>query len=239
MLEKTRLGVIVPCYNEENNVDYFEKELSDFLASVASNPGLEVKFYIVDNNSTDKTSEKLAVLASKYRDVTVCKCDSQGYGAALKYGFTQAASNHFLGFLDFDNTYPMISFIDLLERLKSQNLDLVFGARLHSSSKIDPVRRAGNFLFVCLLKVLLGSELSDVCSGMRVFKAEHVNKIASLKSNDLSFSIHFTSIAVIKKWRVGEVPILYRERIGASKLSVHKDGVKFLLIAIKAFITRS
>ena len=239
MTQKTSLGVVVPCFNEEHNVDYFESEVGQFLPYLRENfPHIEVQFYVVENNSTDGTRVKLNSLMSRQKNLSIVDCSAQGYGAALKFGFETAKKNDYVSFLDFDNTYPMKSIPDLLTELQKKELDLVYGARLHQQSEIDPIRKAGNRLYVILLKCFIGSELSDVCSGMRVFKSKHVDSILTLKADDLSFSIQLTSYAILKKWKIGELPISYRKRIGESKLSLLKDGVLFLLVAMKAGLLR-
>ncbi len=235
MTQKTSLGIVVPCFNEEHNVANFEAELSQFIAMASVYyPQLEIKFYIVENNSTDRTAEKLAQLSGKFEMVQILSCKIQGYGAALKHGFEKAREHQFISFLDFDNTYPMAALFKLLTELEEKKLDLIYGARLHEDSEIDIIRKSGNKLYVVILKALMRSNLSDVCSGMRVFKSELANSILKLEKNDLAFSIQLTSYALLNKWKVGELPISYRKRVGYSKLSVVRDGIAFLWVAVKA-----
>ena len=88
------------------------------------------------------------------------------------------------------------------------------------------------------MKIFLKSPLSDVCSGMRVFKSELADEIVRLEADDLSFSIQLTGHSIVKKWKLGEVPIQYRTRVGDSKLFVISDGFKFLFILIKTILNR-
>lgn len=237
MAQKTSLGIVIPCFNEEHNVANFEAEMSHFMNTAAYRyPELEIKFYVVENNSTDHTAEKLADLAGRFEHFQLLRCKTQGYGAALKHGFGIAKGHHYISFLDFDNTYPMANLFEMVTELRSKKLDLIYGARLHQDSEIDPVRRAGNRLYVVLLKALLRSNLSDVCSGMRVFRSELAGSIVQLNKDDLAFSIQLTSHALLNNWKIGELPIHYRRRVGSSKLSVIKDGFAFLLVAVKAGI---
>lgn len=241
MFKKTSLGIIVPCYNEINNVDFFERELEVFLERVSLLKSfLSVKFYIIDNNSVDGSAAKLNLLAARFSDYLVIdKCHVQGYGAALKYGFNKYNSYfEYLGFLDFDNTYPLDSLIELTDKISREDLDMVYGARLHQGSKIDIVRSFGNRLYVGLLKLILRSSLSDVCTGMRVFRSALVEQVLTLDQNDLSFSLQLTAHAVLNKWRLGEVPISYRIRVGDSKLSVIIDGFKFLFILFRTIFNK-
>jgi glycosyltransferase involved in cell wall biosynthesis len=239
MKQKTNLAVIIPCYNEEQNFDIFDAELALFVNQVTNTSEMRIHFFIVDNNSTDQSAALLGGLQKRYHGlVTVLNCPVQGYGAALKHGFSQARDFDYITFLDFDNTYPLMAILDLLKLAIERDLDLVYGVRLHAGSQIETIRKVGNRFYVLLLKLLCGYPLSDACSGQRVFKAEHISTICNLKENDLSFSIELTMCAINRKWSLAEKPIAYRGRTGESKLSVVSDGFKFLSIIIREFIKK-
>lgn len=229
--------MIVPCYNEEDSIPVFFQELADFEIQFANSfSDIGLQFYFVDNNSTDRSLE----LLRQYQGGKYCilRCEEQGYGAALKFGFRKAASStetQWLAFLDLDNTYPLPSLIVMLQKLQQNNLDMVYGARIHQRSQIPLVRGMGNRFYVLLSKILFKSRLSDVCSGMRIFKQSRLSPILNLQTIDLSFSIDFSVEALLGHWALGEVPIDYRERIGESKLSVLKDGFCFLFVLLKKY----
>lgn len=240
MKQKTNLAVIIPCYNEEQNFNVFDAELALFVSQLAGLPELRVHFFIVNNNSTDQSADLLTALAQRHANlVTVLNCTVQGYGAALKHGFSQAHDFDYVTFLDFDNTYPLMAMLDLLKCAVDNRHDLVYGVRLHAGSQIEPVRKLGNRFYVLLLKLLCRYPLSDACSGQRVFKAEHIPVICGLQENDLSFSIEFTMCAINRKWSLAERPIAYRGRTGESKLSVVGDGFKFLSIIFREYAKRT
>lgn len=239
MIKKSSLALIVPCYNESDSIPYFESEFKAFTRDFNSYyPNFELSIVVVNNNSTDNSYELLKRIQAENEGLfRVINCIEQGYGAALKHGFASVQSEY-ISFLDLDNTYPMNSLIEMLKILMNQNLDIVYGARIHKSSEISFIRYLGNQFYVILLKYLFKSQLSDVCSGMRLFKSEHKAKIIALRSNDLSFSIDFTAQVFINKWKYAEIPILYRDRVGQSKLSVVRDGFLFLWIIIRNHLTK-
>lgn len=235
MIKKSSLGLIVPCYNESSSIPYFEEELNKFRDEFnAQMPEFCLSVFVIDNGSTDGSHSMLKELENRTEDLKLLSCPTIGYGAALKHGFSNIESDY-LCFLDLDNTYPMISFVQMLRKLISDDLDIIYGARIHDESGIPFIRYLGNQLYVVLMKFLFHSPLTDVCSGMRIFKSIHKYEIINLKSDDLSFSIDFTALVFLKKWKVSELPISYRERVGDSKLSVIKDGFLFLSIIFKNY----
>lgn len=237
MSKKSSLALIVPCYNEVDAIPAFENEVVLFKAEFEKScPDTEFKLLFVDNNSTDGSGSQLQALGLKYEYIKYESCRVQGYGAALKHGFSAVDSDYFC-FLDLDNTYPLIDIIKLLKKLKQEDLDMVYGARIHSQSDIPLVREIGNRLYVILLRYLLRSKLTDVCSGMRIFKGLRRNQVTSLESDSLAFSIELTAHAVIHHWKISESPIEYRSRIGESKLSVLRDGVVFLWVCLSQYFS--
>ncbi len=238
MSKKSSIALIVPCYNESMSIPHFGIELIAFTEKFkVIRPELDLSIIIVDNNSTDDSVALLKDLQLKLDCLTLETCSLRGYGAALKHGF-KSANAEYLSFLDLDNTYPLNSIFDLLNELQKKELDIVYGARIHKASGISLIRSVGNRFYVLLLKWFFNSKLSDVCSGMRVFKASLKTDVMGLASNDLSFSIDFTSFALANGWKISELPILYRTRTGHSKLSVVSDGLRFLRIVLINFLRK-
>ena len=238
MPEKTSLALIVPCYNEAVSIPYFEVELGKLQQRFSAEfPQAELSVTVVDNNSTDGSAELLYKLAGRMPFVRVERCATQGYGAALKHGFA-AAKGDYLSFLDLDNTYPMEQLLDMFRLIQKQNFDIVYGARLHPHSDIGLIRKLGNIFYVFLLRILLNSGLTDVCSGMRVFRSDRKAAVLALSRNDLSFSIEFTAFALTDNWKISELPVPYRDRVGDSKLSVIRDGFVFLYVVLRRVLQK-
>lgn len=239
MPKNTSLALIVPCYNEAGSIPFFEAELRDFYEYFCESfPDYSLSVVVVDNNSNDGSWQLLQGLSANSAFVRLERCTTQGYGAALKHGFA-VSDSEFIAFLDLDNTYPMKNLVDLLKLIQQKELDIVYGARLHAASDISLIRKSGNLLYVYLLKWLLGSGLSDVCSGMRVFRSASKKEVLALAANDLSFSIELTALALGQKWKIDEFPVDYRDRVGESKLSIVKDGFSFLLVVLKRGLQKS
>lgn len=239
MGKKSSIALIVPCYNESESISAFGLELEDFVRRFEGlRPGFSLSVIVVDNNSSDNSLELLRQLQKQISCLSVEACAQRGYGAALKHGFS-VADAEYLCFLDLDNTYPLISLLDLLNALETEGLDIVFGARIHKKSDISVVRSLGNRFYVILLKFLFNSKLSDVCSGMRLFRSSLKKEIIELKTDGLSFSIDFTAHALVNGWKISERPISYRNRTGQSKLSVVQDGLRFLSVVVANFLKKN
>jgi len=218
------LSVVIPAYNEEGGIaQIIERALS--IGPRLKGAGVDdMELIVVDDGSHDDTAE----IASRYTQVRLVRhAGNQGYGAALKTGFSQAQGN-LLGFLDADGTYPPEHFPELCEVALREDVDLVIGSRMAGAeSEMPLVRRVGNLLFANLVSLLGAHRVTDSSSGMRVIRREVLPMLYPLPDG-LNFTPVMSTRALHEGIRWREVPIPYRERVGRSKLSVVRDGMRFL-----------
>jgi acetyltransferase-like isoleucine patch superfamily enzyme len=106
--------------------------------------------------------------------------------------------------------------------------DVVVGSRRSgASSEMPAVRRLGNFFWSGLLTVIAGQRIMDPASGMRIFHREALEHIYPLPDG-LNFTPVMSTRTAHEHLHMVELPIPYKERIGRSKLSVVRDGIRFL-----------
>ncbi|HQN91853.1 MAG TPA: glycosyltransferase, partial [Methanoculleus sp.] len=83
-----QVSIVVPLYNEEDNVDNYELELFPIVNEVAERYRISIDFIFVDDGSKDRTLEKISSIAAKRQNVVVLHHQkNRGMGAALKTGF--------------------------------------------------------------------------------------------------------------------------------------------------------
>lgn len=219
----TTLSIVIPAYNEETGI----AEIAGRVLSVRDDlreAGIsDLELLVVDDGSRDRTAE----VASQIEGVTLIRhLKNKGYGAALKTGFSNA-SGEFIGFLDADGTYPPECFPQLCRKALNGS-ELVIGSRMSGAeSKMPVTRRVGNLFFATLLTLMGQQKVSDSASGMRVFRREILERLYPLPDG-LNLTPVMSTRAIHEGIRMVEVPIPYDERVGASKLSVVRDGSVFL-----------
>jgi hypothetical protein len=144
----------------------------------------------------------------------------------LKTGFSNASCD-LLAFLDADGTYPP-EYLPELCQFAMNKSDLVIGSRMAGAQSEMPVtRRIGNLFFATMLTLVGRHRVSDSASGMRVFRREVLDRMYPLPDG-LNFTPVMSTRAIHEGLTITEVPIPYSERVGASKLSVVRDGMRFL-----------
>jgi glycosyltransferase involved in cell wall biosynthesis len=217
------LSVVIPAWNEEDGIAAIMERVLAVRPALAQVGVAELELIVVDDGSSDRTAE---IVAAQEGVRLVRHPTNRGYGAALKTGF-HAASGDLLAFLDADGTYPPESFPELCQEVLA-GADVVVGSRRSGAESEMPfVRRLGNLLWSNLVTLLSGQRVIDPASGMRVFRREALERLYPLPDG-LNFTPVMSTRAVHEGVRVSEIPIAYKERVGRSKLSVVRDGMRFL-----------
>ena len=218
------LSVVIPAYNEEGGIAHIIERVLSTRPRLADVGVDDLELIVVDDGSHDET----ATVTARYPKVRLIRHPTnRGYGAALKTGFSRARGN-LLAFLDADGTYPPEHFPELCRVALEEDADLVIGSRMAGAdSEMPLVRRIGNVVFANLVSLLGNHRVSDSSSGMRVIRREALPRLYPLPDG-LNFTPVMSTRALHEDicWR--EVPIPYEERVGRSKLSVVRDGMRFL-----------
>ena len=220
----TTLSIVIPALNEENSIaDIMRRVLA--VGPQLPPAGVDIlELIVVDDGSSDRTAEIVRSTAGVRLEQHPV---NRGYGAALKTGF-RAANGELLAFLDADGTYPPEYFPLLCETLLQNGNDIVVGSRMAGAeSEMPMTRRIGNTVFAAMISLLGRQRITDSASGMRVFRREVLEKLYPLPDG-LNFTPIMSTRALHEDVHMVEVPIPYSERVGRSKLSVVRDGTRYV-----------
>jgi glycosyltransferase involved in cell wall biosynthesis len=228
------LTVVIPALNEEDAIGDTIQRCLDAREHITSTSGVsEVEIIVVSDGSTDRTEE----IAKGFDEVTTLVFEkNRGYGAALKCGFGLGRGD-LVSFLDGDGTCDPRFFSDMCRALDEQEADLVLGSRMGAQSEMPLIRTIGNTIYAWILSGLSQRTVDDTASGMRVIRRSALKHLYPLPDG-----LHFTPamsarVLLEDRLRLVELPMAYSERTGDSKLSVVKDGIRFLTTIIKAAVT--
>ena len=226
-----RLALVIPALNEEQAIgDTLRRTLASRETVLAQTPVTEMTIVFVNDGSTDGTQS--IVDQPEFNEVVKVRFEkNRGYGAAIKAGW-QATDADLVGFMDADGTCDPDFCVKLLNRLFESEADVVLAGRLNPESEMPLIRKIGNILFARLLGLVSGKDLTDSASGFRIVKRSSL-KLMSPLPDGLHFTPAMSCICLLDpRLHIEEVPMPYKERIGRSKLSVVKDGLRFLYIIL-------
>ena len=219
MYKGQSITVIIPCLNEEQGIEKVLRAMPDFVDEVI----------VVDNNSTDRTSEVAASLGAK-----VIREDVRGYGRAYKRGFAVATKDLIIT-LDGDQSYPVDAISYLIEAFLHLEVDFLNASRfpVRDPEAMSLRSRIGNLVLGLAMSILFFRWVRDSQTGMWVFRRS-ILKDMKLESDGMAFSEEIKIEALRNSQvRFGEISIVYSSRLGESKLNAWRDGVQNLLFMLK------
>jgi glycosyltransferase involved in cell wall biosynthesis len=215
---RLKTAVLIPCYNEEAAIGAVVR---DFRASLP-----DAAIYVYDNNSRDKTAEVAAAEGAIVRREML-----QGKGNVVRRMFADIDADVYV-LVDGDDTYHAPSAPLLVEKLVSEQLDMVNAQRISTAEAA--YRRGhvlGNRLLTGLVRGVFGKRTDDMLSGYRVFSRRFVKSFPAL-AGGFEIETELTVHALEMRMPFSEVPTPYKERPpgSVSKLSTYKDGLRILFM---------
>jgi glycosyltransferase involved in cell wall biosynthesis len=221
---RTRIAVLVPCYNEEITIG---QVVTDFRAVLP-----QADIYVFDNNSTDQTVEE-----ARRAGATVFHERRQGKGFVVQAMFSNVDADVYV-MVDGDGTYPPAAVSRLIAPVLGGEADMVVGSRLHAESKsqFKQANRWGNRLVLAVLNTIFKVRLTDILSGYRAFSRRFVKNLP-LFGGGFEIETELTIKAVARAYRIVEVPIdlVHRPKGSHSKIRFVQDGAIILNTILALF----
>ena len=197
------LSVVVPLYNEEENV---EATVAEIRAKIF--PRVKTcEIILVDDGSNDRTAQRSEALAAADPRVCVVRhAGNLGYGAALRSGF-EAASNQLIFYTDGDVQFDLDEIDRLIPLL--DGADIVTGYRI---DRQDPWHRRFNAGFYNLvMKILFGVRLRDLDCAFKFYR-KSIFEVIQLKSDGILISGEILVQAVQHSLVIREVGVTHYPR---------------------------
>ena len=217
-MKKSKIAVLIPCYNEAVTI---EKVIKDYKKALP-----EADIYVYDNNSSDNTDEiaKKAGAIVKYEY-------KQGKGNVIRSMFREINADCYL-MIDGDDTYPAENAKQMCDLVLEGKADMVIGDRLSSTYFTEnkrPFHNFGNVLVRWSINKLFKNNVKDIMTGYRAFSYQFVKGFPVL-SKGFEIETEMTIHAVDKNFKLVEIPVTYRDRPegSVSKLNTYSDGFKVL-----------
>ncbi len=215
---KSKIAVLIPCYNESKTIAKVVKDYKEALP--------EADIYVYDNNSTDNTDE-----IAKKAGAIVRYESKQGKGNVIRTMFREIDADCYL-MIDGDDTYPSENARQMCDYVLENGVDMVIGDRLSSTyfeENKRPFHNLGNRMVRGLINKIFKSNIRDIMTGYRAFSYNFV-KTFPILSKGFEIETEMTIHAIDKNFTLKEIPVQYRDRPegSVSKLNTYKDGARVI-----------
>ncbi|MGO4820291.1 MULTISPECIES: polyprenol monophosphomannose synthase [unclassified Flavobacterium] len=213
--------VIIPTYNEIENIE-------SIIRSVLSQHK-PFHILIVDDNSPDRTADKVALLQKEFEGRLFIENRKQksGLGTAYVHGFKWALAHKydFIFEMDADFSHNPTDLEKLYHACHFGDADLAIGSRYVTGVNVVnwPLNRVLMSYFASVyVRLITGMEIHDATAGFVCYKRrvlEDIN-LDKIKFVGYAFQIEMKYRTFCKKFNIVEVPIIFTDRTkGESKMS--------------------
>jgi len=207
------IAVVLPAYNEEDNIAAAIKGIHGFLRENFS----DFEIIVVDDGSFDKTHQEcLKVKDDLGQSIKILKHEkNQGYGAALRSGLF-SATKELIFYTDADNQFGISEikkFIDFIA-----DYDLVIGFRENRQDKF--IRKFASAVYNRLIFLIFGLKVKDIDCSFKLFKKESLHKL-SIERNHFFVDTELLIKAYLNNLKIKELPVRHLPR------KLGKSTVKF------------
>lgn len=208
MTNQRLLSILVPVYNEE---EFLAASVHRALAAPLPE-GLTSEVVAVDDGSTDCSREILAELAAQYPDRVrvIHHQQNAGKGAAIRTAL-ENAHGEFGIIQDADLEYDPQDYVRLLQPIREDRADVVYGVRFKSPNAAPLISYLFNTSITRLSNLFTGLNLSDIETCYKVFPRRFLAQL-DLREDRFGFDPEFTSKLAGIACRVDEVAVSYTRR---------------------------
>ncbi len=223
-MQASKVLIIIPTFNEVESVPKLIQETLGYLSGV--------DILVVDDGSTDGTTDAVKSISEKSRDGQISllqRSEKMGLGSAyiegFRWGFNK--SYEYMIEMDADGSHRPDDLVRLFHELeRNPETDLVIGSRWIQGGSVQDWPKHREYLSRVANKYaafMLGSNVKDMTSGFRVYRSTALKELdlASVQSQGYCFQIEITKKISANNGSITELPITFVERkFGVSKMSL-------------------
>ncbi|MFO7791356.1 MAG: glycosyltransferase family 2 protein [Candidatus Saliniplasma sp.] len=208
-----KVSVIIPTLDE---VEGISQVLESIPEEELKGEGYGVEILVVDGGSSDGTRK----IAEEYGAQVLL--ERGGKASAVRRGFKECQGDYVF-LIDGDGSYPCDKISLMLDKLQGGN-SMVLGNRFSGGVEdgaMSKVNRFGNKVLTFMANRLYGTDVSDLCTGLRGVKLTDLEGNITGKGFEVEAALH----ALMCDQQICEIYIDYKKRKGESKLRIW-DGFK-------------
>ena len=219
-LKKPTLSIVIPTYNEKENISKILERLQKQLQKIT----YEIIF--VDDNSPDGTSKEVrSFMETSSKISLVHRIGRKGLAGAIIEGIF-AANSELVAVMDCDMQHDEEKLLDMVNLFsKNNSLDLVIGSRFTQNGEISAkafsrIRELGSKFTTTLIKRILHIKSTDPLSGFFMVKKEtFLQKSNKLQTQGFKILADFLAISG-NDIKIEEIGYTFKSRVaGESKMS--------------------
>jgi len=208
------LSIVIPAYNEEKRLP---PTLERILSCMSDHYGGAYEIIVMDDGSTDGTSQSVEPFIKKYPNVRLIRrAQNKGRGVSVREGVGVANGDLILE-ADADGSVDEEAIVRFVEYMRShQDVDMLIGSRNIEGSRIvkrQPILRIVlGHIFFTLAYLFFGWDFCDRVNGFKMFRKQTANDIfPHQREPGFLGEAEVVVIAEQRKWKYELLPVSWTD----------------------------
>lgn len=229
-MSKENLYIIIPAYNEEDNIESVATDWCKVIDKIGNNS----KLVIINDGSKDKTYEKLKSLSKDMPNLVVLDKENSGHGGTVLYGYKYALDNKasYIFQTDSDGQTVSSEFWEFWN--KRHDFNAIIGSRTKRQDGFSRVIVTKTLKAVIYL--IFGLNIEDANTPFRLIERDTLKQYYKMIPENFNLSNVMLSILMVDgNKKVKFIPITFKPRQGGVNSINLKKISKIGIQAIKDF----
>lgn len=193
------LSIVVPCFNEEENIPIFYEEVSKVIKGDVELSNLSFEFIFIDDGSRDKTLEVIKKLGRKHEKVKFISFSRNFGKEAAIYAGLENSTGDFVVLMDSDLQDPPSLLPQMYSFIKSSDYDCVATRRV--TRKGEPIIRSFfTRAFYKLINLISETKIVDGARDYRLMTRQMVDSILKVSEYNRFSKGIFSWVGFEMKW---------------------------------------
>lgn len=233
--ERKSVLIIIPAYNEEENIGAFLQSMKK------SKIAAESDILVMNDASRDNTEQ----IAEQYGVKVINQIYNMGYGAALQLGYKYAFENgyEYVLQLDADGQHDVSNLDVLYERLtdSERECDIVIGSRFLERStpyEMGAFRMLSIKFFRGIIRRIGKTEITDPTSGLQGLNRKAFSYYAQYANFDYRYpDVNMIMQMILNNFRIVECEACMHQRVAGTSMhaGIWKPFAYMVLMSLSTF----
>ncbi len=223
--ENVKIGIIIPAYNEEKNIENVLKKLHKF-----SNYDFDI--IVIDDGSTDNTCQ----IIDNYNVLLLKHEKNKGNGAATITGLKYCRENDYdvVLIMDADGQHDPSYIPYFLDKIIDEKNDFVIANRFEYDYQGHSLKKLCSLTLTVLYLILYRKKVSDPTNGFRALSSKVINKINLESQYSVTQEMLFKVLPYFK-WK--EIPVkVFQRKNGQSFIKLKNYFLKMIYMTFKFYL---
>ena len=227
-----KLSVVIPAYNEEQNLPPVLHALSSELQTAR----IPFEIIVVNDNSKDRTAAVVEALAAEDdRFRMVHRTAPNGFGRAVRSGIDQVSGDVVVVYMADASDHP-VDVVHYYHKI-AEGYDCVFGSRFIRGSQVVEypwLKLVINRVVNKLLQWFFRVPFNDLTNAFKAYRTSVIRDCGPYRACHFNITIEMSLNAIIRKYNIAQIPIAWTGRTwGSSNLRLREMGRRYLATLLK------